>query len=121
MQLFFWYAMQLCGEYQEVIHAHLAVKRRRFGKVADARFGQIRLLQQVESADFNGSRVGRQDAREHLQCRTFARAIVPEQAQNLALFEFKRNVMDDIALPIAAAEVAGGQGDWCSHALVERL
>ncbi len=107
--------MQSRGEQQKVVDAHVAVQRRVFRQKADAGFGVLRLLQQVEIAYFDLPAIRRQCTSEHLQRGAFARAVVSQQTQHLTAPQFQRYVVHHHTVVVMARQVACGKGDGCAH------
>ena len=117
------HAAQFGGEPEVAVHRHLAVQRRRLRQKADARPRQHRLAHEVVAADLYLSAMRGECPGQHLQGGALACAVVPQQAQHLAASELQRYVVDDLALAVAADEVACGKGGLCcvGHACYSSL
>src|SRR5262249_48334454 len=73
---------------------HLLIKRGHFRQVANAPLHFHRLFENIKSRHRCGSRSGRQETRQHVYGRGFARAVWAEKAHDLLLLDLERNVVD---------------------------
>ena len=84
-------AAQFRAEAEKAVHRHVRVGGRVLGQVADEFLGRDGILQHVMAADGDAAGRGRDEAREHAHGGGLARAVGPEEAEDLAPFERERD------------------------------
>ena len=89
------------NEFEELVHAHLAVARRAFRQVAHDPLGLQRLLLDVEAADRGAARSRRKEAGEHLHRGRLAGAVRAEEAEHLPRLDLEADAIDGSEAAIA--------------------
>ena len=83
--------MQAACQAQVFIDLEFPIEGRDLRKIADARLRLGRAFDEVDAADVHLTAAGREVAGQHLHGCGLAGAIRPEQAEDLAAFEFQGN------------------------------
>jgi len=95
--------VNLAGEAQVRDDRHVAVERRVLRQVPDAATDLGGLLEDVEAAHAHGAGRGRKETGDHAQRGGLARAVRPEEAEDLSRSGRERDVLDrrEVAVPFA--------------------
>jgi hypothetical protein len=88
------HAADPADEQQVVADGHVRVERRRFRQVADAALGLERLIEDVEPGNDGLAGGGRHVARQDAHGRGLAGPVGAEEAEDLALVDAERDVVD---------------------------
>ena len=87
-------ALDLSDERQIFFHLHFGVQRWSLGQVADAFLDLHRFLEDVEAGHRRSAFGGRQKTRQDTHRGRLPRPVRSQKADNLALLDFKRDVVD---------------------------
>ena len=98
-------ALQLIYEIQILLHCHIGIKRRLLGQIADHALCFDRILSDIHAADRCRTGGSRQKARQNIHRRTLARAVRSKKTDDLALADFKRNVVQRIVRAVALHQI----------------
>ena len=95
---------------QAFIAGQRAIRRKLLRHIADAPAYLRRLSLDVEAADLRRAGTGRRQRRQHLDQRAFARAIGPDQPENLARPQRQRHLIDGRQAAILLRQIDGFDG-----------
>src|SRR3569623_1443817 len=98
-------AMQARAIAEEFIDGEFAIERRLIGQIAEAGYGLLRAVEQLDAVDPHLTRAGRENAAQYLHGGGLAGAVRPEQPQHLALADRVAHVVQRAVLAIVAVEV----------------
>ena len=90
------------GEEVEVLpDPHVVVDAERVGHVADGPAHRVRLAPDAVAADLRVARGGHEQRREHLERRGLARAVGPDEPEDLALLDLEVDARHGHRAPVA--------------------
>src|ERR1041385_353643 len=99
-------AFDAADELEIRAHGHVVIERRVLRQIADAPPRFARLLDDVEALDRDGALGRRHEAGDDAHRRRLARAVRPEQAQNLAVLGAEADVVDRAKVAVVLREAA---------------
>ena len=97
------------------IDAQVRVYRWLLRQVANLRFGQARLIEQVDTVDGDASATRREIAADHLHGGGFACAVGTQKAQNLALGQLETDRVDGKVVPVVAIQLVHADKGFGIH------
>jgi hypothetical protein len=106
--------VQACGKAQILVDRELAIQRRVLGQVADVPFRGHRPVDQIDAADRDAARAGREIAGQHLHRGGLAGAVGPEQPQNFTASQGQIDFADRRVRTELTRKLTGTDGRHCA-------
>ena len=84
---------------------HIGIQRRDLGEITDFLFGLARIRENFTAVNRDGTRGGRDIARDDIHGRRFSRAVGTEKAEDLARIDGEADIINSLDVAVAFCEV----------------